>query len=127
MTLFELFIEYGNPADTYSDEVLARFLDEVDDGSMFMESLAEMPEDERKRMISLVDDRTSRTLSHQLIGKIATEQLQRYVRSYLQKKYEALEPEIRAFRDVQEADAARDRAFEASRDKGYDGPSGQLP
>jgi hypothetical protein len=96
MSLLELFMEYGDPRNFYTDEVVGAFYRRVDDGSFFAEALAEMPDADRARLISLIDDKTSRTLSHQMVGKIVVDQLREYVQSYLSDKYEELKPELRA-------------------------------
>lgn len=98
MTLFELFLEHGSPAATYTDEVVATFYDQVDDGSMFAEALAEMDDNKRLDIAQAINDRVSRSLSHQNIGKIIADQLRTYPREYLQKAFDGLEGEIQAYR-----------------------------
>jgi hypothetical protein len=97
MTLFELFIQHGNPSQTYTDELVGAFYDQVDDGTMFGEAIAEVDDDKRQEIAQLIDDRTSRSLSHQMIGEIITKQLRAYPRKYLQDAYDGMEAEILAY------------------------------
>lgn len=114
MTLFELFLQHGDPTKTYSDELVAGFYQLVDDGSMFGEALAEMSDHERERVTDLIFDRTSRTLSHQMVGKIVVDQLRSYAQAYLRKNFESLEPEIREYKKVEARDFAAENAGDAT-------------
>lgn len=118
MSLLELFIEHGDPSKSYSDAVLADFLSEIDDGSLFMEAMAEMPESSRKAIGGLVNDQTSRTLSYQAIGRMVIDQLRKYVSPYLQKMYVTYENQVVAAKKRQLDDEDAERKFEASRDPG---------
>ena len=39
MTLRELFMEFGDPSKTYSDDLVSYFYGRVDDGSWFAEAM----------------------------------------------------------------------------------------
>ncbi len=96
MNVIQLLVEHGNPRDKYSDEVIADFYDQVDtDGSMFTEALSELSDASRKRVAALLDDQTSRSLSHQMVGQILGDQLRQYARGYLEREYDDHQAEIR--------------------------------
>lgn len=99
MNLTQLLVEYGDPRNSYSDEVVAAFYEDVDDGSYFAEALAEIDDAQRKRVIALLDDQISRTLSHQMVGQILGDQLRRYARNILENHYDQYQGEIRMRRE----------------------------
>lgn len=104
MSLFDLFFEFGNPADTYTDDLVAAFYTRVDqDGSWFAEALAEMPDSSRTAITQMINDPTSRSLSHQMIGRLVVDQLRKYPRKYLNEQF----LEKRALIDTAKMIAAR--------------------
>ncbi len=124
MTLFELFLEHGNPSEKYTDEMLAVFLAEVDKTGDFFHEMSVLPKDKRECVIRLLDDRTSRSLSHQAIGEIFCKQLKEKVRAYLQRQYDGLREDVDAYNRQAAKDAVADRAVDEAK---QDWPSGSMP